>query len=362
MAKIRVLIVDDAVVMRRLLHNILSIDPMLEVVGSASGGKIALARIPQLNPDVIILDVEMPEMDGLQTLKEIRKIYPSLPVIMFSAHTAKGAAATIDALLLGATDYVTKPSHAGSLDAAIELVQQNLLPKIKQFHSLTSGSSPEKAAIRASSPENKPLRKKSGRVDVVTIGVSTGGPNALVVVLPKLPKDFPVPVLVVQHMPPIFTKTFAERLNILCALPVKEAQGGELLEPGCIWLAQGGSHMVLEQTSEGIKLKLNQEPPENFCRPSVDVTFRSAAEIFQGRCLGVVMTGMGKDGLRGSELIHELGGQMVVQDEESSVVWSMPQAVVNAGLADQIVKLEELGDEIVNRVTKSRLANANRVE
>jgi len=359
MARIRVLIVDDSVVIRRLLHNILSIDPSLEVVGTASGGKIALARIPQLNPDVIILDVEMAEMDGLQTLAEIRKIYPGLPVIMFSSHTAKGAAATIDALLLGATDYVTKPSNAVSLDAAVESVRENLLPKIRQFYRLNAAASVEKDPVSFSSPKNKPLERKSGRIDVVTIGVSTGGPNALTVVLPKIPKDFPVPILIVQHMPPIFTKAFAERLNILCAIAVKEVQGGEFLEPGCVWLAQGGCHLVLERTEQGIKLKLNQDPPENFCRPSVDVTFRSAAEIYQGHCLGVVMTGMGKDGLRGSESISEMGGQVVVQDEESSVVWSMPQAVVNAGLADQIVKLEELGDEIVNRVTKSRLSCAS---
>jgi two-component system chemotaxis response regulator CheB len=354
MARTRVLIVDDAVVIRRLLHNILSIDPALEVVGSAPGGKIALARIPQLNPDVIILDVEMAEMDGLETLREIRKISSSLPVIMFSAHTAKGAAATIDALLLGATDYVTKPSNAGSLDAAIESVRENLLPKIKQFQAPMKIPVPGKSTISA--PDHKPAIKKSGRIDIVVIGVSTGGPNALAVVLPKIPKDFPVPILIVQHMPPLFTKTFAERLDSLCTLQVKEAQGGELLAPGCVWLAQGGFHLVLEKTPAGIKLKLNQEMPENFCRPSVDVTFRSVAEICQGHCLGVVMTGMGRDGLRGSEAIDEMGGLVVVQDEESSVVWSMPQAVVKAGLADQIVKLDKLGDEIVRRVTQSRLA------
>ncbi len=358
MVRTRVLIVDDAVVIRRLLHNILSVDPALEVVGSASGGKIALARIPQLNPDVIILDVEMAEMDGLQTLTEIRKIYPSLPVIMFSAHTAKGAAATIDALLLGATDYVTKPSNTNNLDGAIESVRENLLPKIKQFQPLIKVSSTEKAEPGILFPENKPPKRKSCRIDVVTIGVSTGGPNALAVVLPKLLRDFPVPLLIVQHMPPLFTRTLAERLDHLCDIQVKEANGGEFLKPGCAWLAPGGFHLVLEKMPEGVKLKLNLDPPENFCRPAVDVTFRSAAEIYQGQCLGVVMTGMGRDGLRGSEMIYERGGQVVVQDKESSVVWSMPQAVVNAGLADQIVKLEELGDEIVNRVKKSRLSGA----
>jgi two-component system chemotaxis response regulator CheB len=358
MARIRVLIVDDAVVIRRLLHNILSIDPALEVVGSAPGGKIALARIPQLNPDVIILDVEMAEMDGLQTLREIRKIYPRLPVIMFSAHTAKGAAATIDALLLGATDYVTKPSNADSLDAAIESVRENLLPKIKQFQPLIKQSTLEKSPISVSAPEKKTLVRKSGRIDVVAIGVSTGGPNALAVVLQKIPRDFPVPVLLVQHMPPLFTKTFAERLDSLCAIEVKEAKGGEFLKPGCAWLAPGDFHLTLKKAPDGISLKLNQDTPENFCRPSVDTTFRSAAEIYQGHCLGVVMTGMGRDGLRGSECIYELGGQVIVQDKESSVVWSMPQAVVNAGLADQIVKLDNLGEEIVNRVKKSQLSSA----
>jgi two-component system chemotaxis response regulator CheB len=211
---------------------------------------------------------------------------------------------------------------------------------------------------RVSQPVNTQTRKLAGRIDVVAIGVSTGGPNALSVLMPKIPKDFPVPILIVQHMPPVFTKAFAERLDSLCDIQVKEARGGELLEPGCAWLAQGGYHMVLDRNPEGIKLKLNQDPPENSCRPAVDVTFRSVSDIYQGHCLGVVMTGMGHDGMRGSERMVELGGQVVVQDEQSSVVWSMPQAVYDAGLADKIVKLDELGEEIINRVKKSRLFSA----
>jgi two-component system chemotaxis response regulator CheB len=356
MSRIRVLIVDDAVVIRRLLYNILSADPMLEVVGTASGGKIGIARIPQVNPDVIILDVEMAEMDGLQTLVEIRKVYPLLPIIMFSALTEKGAAITMDALHLGATDYVTKPSNATSLNAAIESVRENLLPKIKQFQPFPTMVPADKGKV--SKPVNTMTRKTAGRIDVVAIGVSTGGPNALSVLMPKIPKDFAVPILIVQHMPPVFTKAFAERLDSLCDIQVKEAKGGELLEPGCAWLAQGGHHMVLNKTSEGIKLKLNQDPPENSCRPAVDVTFRSVSEIYQGHCLGVVMTGMGHDGMRGSERMVELGGQVVIQDEQSSVVWSMPQAVSEAGLADKIVKLDELAEEIIHRVKKSRLFSA----
>jgi two-component system chemotaxis response regulator CheB len=358
MPRTRVLIVDDAVVIRRLLYNILSIDPVLEVVGTAPSGKIGIARIPQVNPDVIILDVEMADMDGLQTLAEIRKTYPTLPVIMFSALTEKGAATTIDALLLGATDYVTKPSNAGSLDGAIQSVRETLLPKIKQFQPLTRG--PLGGGGENPAAPDKPFsRGLSGRIDVVAIGVSTGGPNALAEMLPALPGDFPVPIVIVQHMPPIFTKTLAERLNAKCAIRVREAQGGEFLEAGFAWIAPGGYHMVLQKTPEGIQLKLNQEPPENSCRPAVDVTFRSVAEVYGGQCLGVVMTGMGRDGLRGSELIVEQGGQVVVQDEASSVVWAMPQAVVEAGLADQIVRLEELGGVIVHRVKKSRTSAAS---
>ncbi len=233
--KIRVLVVDDSTVIRRLLSDALATDPAIEVAGIAANGKIALAKIPQLNPDLITLDMEMPEMDGITTLVELRKLYPKLPVIMFSTLTQRGAAATIDALSKGASDYVTKPANVGSVTAAIQNVKNELIPKIKAFCPWTNPvvERPKRVAAPLNPVSNArpatPSRFK--RADLVVIGVSTGGPNALQAVIPQLPSTFPVPVLIVQHMPPIFTKHLADRLNQLSELEVREAAGGELLEP-----------------------------------------------------------------------------------------------------------------------------------
>jgi two-component system chemotaxis response regulator CheB len=307
-----------------------------------------------VNPDVVILDVEMAEMDGIETLREIRKTYPDLPVIMFSAHTEKGASITIDALLLGATDYVTKPSNAGSLEAALDLVRQTLIPKIKQFSPRIGPLPVIKAAPEAGTPMTGARKAPSDRIEIVAIGISTGGPNALAAMLPGIPADLPVPIVIVQHMPPLFTKTLAERLDLSCGIQVREAQGGEVLTPGCAWIAPGGFHLTLERTADGVVLRTNLEPPENSLRPAVDVTFRSVASVYGGECLAVVMTGMGHDGTRGCEHIVDQGGRVIVQDEASSVVWAMPQAVVEAGLAEEIVKLESLAEAITSRVTKGR--------
>lgn len=363
MAKIRVLLADDAVVVRRMVSDVLCKDPQLDVVGTAPNGKLALAKIPQVNPDVLVMDVEMPEMDGLQTLAALRKTYPTLPVIMFSTLTQRGAAATLDALALGANDYVAKPANVGSVAEAQKRIRDELIPKIKLFceKSVNRGVIPPvvraKTAVEDAGSAKLPLRGNlPRRVDLVAIGVSTGGPNALAAVLPTFPADFPVPLVIVQHMPPVFTKLLAERLSSQSALKVTEAAEGTRLEPGRGYIAPGDYHMIVRVTRDGFKLGLNQDPPENSCRPAVDVLFRSVAETFRGGVLAVVLTGMGQDGLRGCESITEAGGQVFVQDEASSVVWGMPGYVARAGLAEKILPINQIGPEIVRRVRANRLA------
>lgn len=343
MQKIRVLIVDDAVLVRSRVSRVLSSDPELEVVGVAADGYIALAKIPQVNPDVIILDIEMPQMNGLETLAAIRKTYPLLAVIMFSTLTARGAKTTLSALSLGATDYATKPTNTDSIDEAIQHIRNELIPKIK-VHS-------KKVAI-AQLPI--PLTTKVlslTQVDIVAIGVSTGGPNALATVLPEFPADFPVPILIVQHMPPMFTKLLAERLASKSKIRVKEAESKAVLEPGCAWIAPGDFHMIVEKDGKVVRLGTHQQPPENSCRPSVDVLFRSVAEVYGKEAIAVVLTGMGQDGLRGCEQISSVGGQILAQDEASSVVWGMPGFVANAGLANKVLPLDQIAFEIMRRVT-----------
>lgn len=364
MRKIRVLIVDDSTVVRRLLTNALASDAAIEIAGVAANGKIALAKIPQLAPDIITLDMEMPEMDGLTTLVEIRKLYPKLPVIMFSTLTQRGAEATMEALTKGASDYATKPSNVGSVTAAIETVKNDLVPKIKQFCNWTAKiSAPGMAGAAGMQPNNRPTptklfgSSKPSRVEIVVIGVSTGGPNALTEVLPKIPESFPAPILIVQHMPPVFTKHLADRMEQLCSLHVHEAVDGESLMAGGVWIAPGNYHMALRRQGTQLKVVLNQEQPENSCRPAVDVLFRSAVELFGANVLSVVMTGMGHDGQRGCEAIRQAGGRVLVQDEATSVVWGMPGAVANAGLAHKILPLSKIADEILSQTQSSRAGN-----
>ena len=353
MPPLRVLIVDDSVVVRKLLTEALSSSPEVQVAGTASSGSIALGKIPLLNPDLITLDIEMPGMNGIQTLTEIRKLYPKLPVIMFSTLTERGASITLEALALGASDYMTKPTNSESLAGAMEQVRRELVTKIT---SLAGHLRPRVAPARPLTPVVKKLGRH--RIEILAIGTSTGGPNALAEVVPKLPEDFPVPVVVVQHMPPLFTRLLADRLNGQSHLAVQEAEAGRTLEPGHVWIARGDYHLTLARKGSKVTLNLNQEPPENSCRPAVDVLFRSVAQVYGAGTLGLVMTGMGSDGARGAAQIGEAGGQILVQDEASSVVWGMPGAVVGAGLADKICALGEIGQEVVRRVSASRMLGA----
>ena len=354
----RVLIVDDAVVVRKVLSDALSHDPDLEVVGTAANGRLALAKIHLLRPDVILLDIEMPEMNGLETIPEIRKILPLVPIIMFSTLTETGAEATLDALSLGATDYVTKPSNT-DMGATSGGITAELIPKIRSLCRISSSSQTLLAGA------SKPLQKippaqfrirstfqRITRPAIIAIGVSTGGPEALAKLLPTLPAGFPLPVVVAQHMPPIFTALLAKRLSEKCSVPVRECEPGKLLEPGCIWIAPGDFHMVVREEGGLIRLRTHQGPRENFCRPSVDVLFRSVAEVFGARSLGIILTGMGQDGLKGCEALSKQNAPIIVQDEATSVVWGMPGFVARAGLAEEILPLDQIGPEMIRRASQ----------
>jgi two-component system chemotaxis response regulator CheB len=334
------------------LSDALKSDPEIDVVGTASDGKIALAKISQVNPDLITLDVEMPGWSGLETLVEIRKLYAKLPIIMFSTLTDHGAAATLEALARGASDYATKPSNTGSLKATTQRIHEELIPKIK---ALCPQKSPAVRNVAKPSLAPKPAAKSAiSRFDVVAIGVSTGGPNALAELLPGFKADFPVPIVIVQHMPAIFTRLLAERLNKGASLKVQEGQAGAALSPGCIWIAPGDFHMVAKRAGTEVQLGMNQDPPENSCRPSVDVLFRSVAKAYGSHALAVVLTGMGSDGVAGARHIREAGGQVLVQDEATSVVWGMPGQVAAAGQADGIYPLHALPQTITRQVESSR--------
>ena len=352
MQPVRILIVDDSAVIRKLLRDLLASEPEIVVVGTAGNGRQALARIPEVKPDLITLDIEMPGMNGLETLVEIRKLYPKLPVIMFSALTERGGTATLDALARGASDYVTKPSHHEAPERSYERVREELLRKIK---SLCTVRQPQQGP--GSLPLSIPILvsdRPQARIDVVAIGASTGGPNALTELIPGFPADFPVPIVIVQHMPPLFTRLLAERLNTLTPLEVQEGKAGQRLQRGQVWIAPGDHHMTVARKGAEFVVGINHDAQENSCRPAVDVLFRSVAQTYGANVLAVVLTGMGTDGTRGSAIIREAGGEVIVQDEASSVVWGMPGSVVAASLADRIYPLAGIGPEVVRRVSVRR--------
>ena len=375
----RILIVDDSAVMRSLLRSVVSSDPGLEAAGTAADGASALASLAQLQPDLILLDVEMPVMDGLVTLRELRRRGNKMPVIMCSSLTQRGARVTIEALAGGASDYVAKPSSQSGREAATAALAQELLPKIhaltrpaqtrpgqpppvlSPMHSQPPGPQAPGRAPLASAPFLAPPPPRSQSITatptVVVIGVSTGGPAALDVLLPELPATFPLPVLIVQHMPELFTRLIADRLDGRCKLRVREAAEGDSVSPGTIFIARGNWHMEVLAGSRGAApptLHLNQGPQENHCRPAVDVLFRTAAKVFGPGVLSAVLTGMGSDGLSGSRIIREQGGSVLAQDEASSTVWGMPGAVATAGLAQRILPLDAIAPEILRIASHAR--------
>jgi two-component system chemotaxis response regulator CheB len=368
-AKVRVMVVDDSVVIRKILTDVLTEDPDLEVVGTASNGVIALRKLPLLKPDLVTLDLEMPEMGGLETLKNIRLTHPRLPVIIFSSLTQRGASATLDALSLGASDYVTKPANVGSVLLGIQAIREQLIPKVRALTRLDrrptavqiapSDSGSGIVVPRPVVTPAAPRRQLTGteRVDAVVIGSSTGGPNALAAIWAGLSSSLGVPILLVQHMPLPFTTLLAERLDRLSTIHTVEAADDTPVISGTCALAPGGRHMVVERTRHGDRIRLNDAPPENSCRPSVDPLFASAARIYGAGLLAVVLTGMGSDGTIGAAAVRAAGGQVIVQDESSSVVWGMPGSVVAAGLADSVLPLDRIAGELNRRAAVRRMAS-----
>ena len=370
--KIKVLIVDDSAVMRKIISSALSKEPSIEIVGYASNGIQAIDNVRTLNPDVVTLDIEMPEMDGLSALKEIRKENKRLPIVMFSTLTHKGAQAAVMALTAGASDYVGKPTtSAGSIEGAFKVLESELIPKIiglakrSRLRNAQVSQKPSSAqavlikknelgtinTVTSTKAPNK-LLVPNKPISAVCIGVSTGGPMALMQVFSQIQNPLPVPIFIVQHMPPNFTNLLAARLCTAGVTTVKEAKEGDIAEPGNAYIAPGGFHMVLASMGPQVVMHLNTNPPENSCRPAVDVLFRSASDIYGGNLLSVVLTGMGYDGLKGCQYIKARGGQVIAQDEESSVVWGMPGAIAEHNLAEVLLPIDRIADEIIFRTRK----------
>lgn len=378
---IRVLVCDDSGVMRRLITSALTTDPSIEVVGVAASGRLALQRIAELDPDVVTLDVEMPEMTGLEALVALRAAGDHVPVLMLSSLTVRGALVTIDCLVAGADDYAAKPSHAANAEAATAQLAAELVRKVKALASRPRTGRPRPLTVHDDAPSSRAIppsaasapspssssapaasaalafpRASREPVSLVAIGTSTGGPVALAEVLRGLAATLPVPIVVVQHMPPVFTKYLADRLTAELGFPVHEAKDGDRLTAGAAWLAPGDFHMEVQRDGTRVVARLHQGPAVNSCRPSVDVLFRSVAAVYGGGALAVVLTGMGDDGRRGCEWLKREGAAVIAQDEASSVVWGMPGSVVKAGLADDILPLAEVAAAIRRRVAARRVS------
>ena len=362
--KLRVLIVDDTVTYRKIVSTILSELPDIEVVGVAANGKIALEKTEQIRPDLLLLDVEMPEIGGLEVLRRLRVSSPQTGVIMLSAFTAQGAETTVTCLELGAFDFVLKPSGP-SIYENFEQLRRELKPRLlaysrkRDLQAILGSTAAPVARARSTAtpdsfagsvPERRTAIRAAATPEVVAIGISTGGPKALTEMLPRLPADVPVPVLIVQHMPPVFTKSLADDLDGRCSLRVFEAQDGQEVRTGEILVAPGGKQMKVCRDGGQVLVRITNDPPENSCRPSVDYLLRSVAAVYGGSSLTVIMTGMGNDGSAGCRILKQRGGQIVAQDEASCVVFGMPRPLVEENLADVVVPLGRVASEIVRLV------------
>lgn len=396
---IRILVADDSSVTRRIVTEAISAEQDLEIVGAATDGNEAVAFFKAQSPDVVMLDVDMPNMNGIGALKAIRALNESVPIIMFSTLTVKGGEATLDALSAGATDYAAKPTGVGHLDKAIQYLRSEVIPKLRTWgkrykdrHDKKSAAPtitrettftvqptpaapapPAGAALRGSSSftintskvpaapaiSPAPGRRRAGAVSVLAIGSSTGGPNALAELIGLLPGDLGVPVVIVQHMPPVFTQLLAERLDRGSRLKVREGLDGAPLKANEVWIAPGDYHMTVSREGTETLIRTNQLPPENSCRPAVDVLFRSVANVYGNQALAAVLTGMGRDGTAGCQVLQKCGATIYAQDEASSVVWGMPRSVAEAGLADSVLNLKDMAAAIVTRIRGSQSALVN---
>ena len=349
--RVRVLVVDDSALMRKLIPKILERDPSIEVVGTAMDGAFALKKIEELNPDVVTLDLEMPRMDGMETLRLIMRRAP-LPVILFSTHSKEGAYATLKALALGAVDFVAKPTDAAA--GKLEAIADQLIAKIKVAKRAAGRKLPA-----AHLSEEPPAPRKGSRPQiapnrVIAIGISTGGPNALQYVLSQIPADFPSAILVVQHMPEGFTEMFAKRLDECCALDVQEARSGDLLVAGRVLITPGNRHMMVRRMPRGDMVVLSDGPPVNGHRPSADVLFHSVAQEFGLTAVGLLMTGMGEDGAEGLGAIRNAGGMTIAQSEDTCVVSGMPRAAILKGYVNKIIALDGIGSHLISQYGSDR--------
>lgn len=354
----RVMVVDDSVLIRKLVCDTFSGIPEIES-SSAPNGTIALEKVPRINPDLVILDVEMPGMNGLETLAGLLKINPKLRVLMFSSMTEAGAGVSLEALSRGAADCLAKPTSQDSKALGMGFLKEELLPRVFSLLGLSASKSGLKPNVAPQDPNAPAFNSRTslipepqkrisipGKFDILAIASSTGGPNALHTIFESLPGNLSIPVVGVQHMPPVFTKLLAERLTQKSVVQVREAISGEVLEAGKFYLAPGDFHLELTRSGDRIATALHQRPPENSCRPAADVLFRSVAKYFGNRVLGLVLTGMGQDGLLGCHDLKQAGGYLVAQDEATSVVWGMPGAVTRAGLVDEILPISAIARRI----------------
>lgn len=343
--KVKVLVVDDSFLMRRIISDIVNSDPHLEVVGKAKDGDEALEKIAALNPDVVTLDINLPVRSGIDVLSDIMKTRPT-KVIMLSAYTRAGASATIRALEIGAVDFIAKPS--GEISLGLEKLKNEIIDKIRLAANVDLFK--YLAAFRAAGIAKAEGKKIAGVKRLVIIGASTGGPRAILDIMKDIPGDTKAAFLIIQHMPKGFTLSFAERISWETGIRAKEAEEGDTVDSGRVFVAPAGSHLVLIKDNQEVKIKLTQDPPVNFVRPSIDVSMISAVDIFGKDIIGVILTGMGRDGLEGARKIKEAGGKIFIQDEESSVVWGMPGSVSKAGLTDGILPLSQIADVLVRNI------------
>jgi len=366
--KLRTLIADDSVLFRRVLSDTLGSLPEVEVIGAVGNGRLAVQRVRELKPDLLTLDMEMPEMDGLAVLDALKQNKEETAVIVVSALTLKGGQLTVQALEKGAFDFITKPDTHDA-EQSREAILREVGPRVRALaHRLEIRRILRTKPVPAPTPVVAPVRSPgvgsldgiagrmsrltgSNRPELVLIGVSTGGPNALGRVLPALPAGLGVPLLVVQHMPPVFTQSLATSLSAKCSFPVREGANGDLVQPDVAYLAPGGRQMRLQSGHEGAKvLQITDDPPENNCRPAVDYLFRSVAQQCPGRSMAVILTGMGSDGTLGLRLLKRHGCFSIAQDERSCVVYGMPKAAVDAGVVDVVLPLDEIAPRIVAAV------------
>lgn len=343
--KIRVLVIDDSFLMRRVISDIINSDQELEVVGRAQDGIEAIDKVLALGPDVVTLDVNLPVKDGIVVLEDIMKKKPTR-VIMLSAYTRTGASATMKALELGAVDFIAKPS--GEISLGLDKLKSEIITKIK----LAAKVDLDKylATFRPSSLAPVEEAKLVLIKKLVIIGASTGGPRAILDIMQNMPLDLPAAFLIIQHMPKGFTLSFAERIAWNTGIRAKEAEEEDIITPGRIFVAPAGFHLVLERDIEQVRIRLTDGPLVNFVRPSIDVTMFSAAKIFGRDIIGVILTGMGKDGLDGAKMIKEKGGRIIVQDEETSVIWGMPKSIIKAGLADEVLPISKISEAIIKYI------------